>query len=273
MQPTPSHHYTRSPSHRYRSSAPTTPAASPTPAPAMALLSAPLPLLVALAALAVAVLAPVPLLALPVACATLTPNSVAVVVTVCSTPPLLTTLVVVTTLDPVVVAAHPVQVVHGALEPQAPLVHPDHVLPGHALLPHQLVHGPDVQALLLAEAQGPHPLLPPTPPEPEPKGPWPDPAAQPVLLEPPKPAMAEGWAEVQLLQALATEEGTLDGRPDVHEVAKAAGQLVLYSEAREAYALVTEAGGPCCCAVARRGRHVRKAVGFILGCWDRYRVG
>ena len=50
--------------------------------------------------------------------------------------------VVVTTLVAVVLAAHPVHVVHGASVLHGPLVHPVHVESGHPLVPHHLVQGP-----------------------------------------------------------------------------------------------------------------------------------
>jgi len=77
-------------------------------------------------------------LALPVACATLTPNSVVV-----TTDPL---TVVVTTLVAVVLAAQPVHVVHGAAVLHGPSVHPVHVESGHPLVPHHWVQGPLIQA-------------------------------------------------------------------------------------------------------------------------------
>lgn len=89
--------------------------------------------------------------------------------------------VVVTTLDAVVEASQPDQVVHGASVPRD--VQPLHVLSGHALPPHQEVQGPAVHAPEEAEAQGPQPL----PAPPAPKGPAPLPPCQPpgprVLLE------------------------------------------------------------------------------------------
>jgi len=75
---------------------------------------------------------------LPVASATLTPNSVVV-----TTDPL---IVVVTTLVAVVLAAHPVHVVHGAAVLHGPSVHPVHVESGHALVPHHWFQGPLTQA-------------------------------------------------------------------------------------------------------------------------------
>lgn len=66
------------------------------------------------------------------------PNSVVV-----STDPL---TVVVTTLVAVVLAAHPVHVVHGAAVLHGPSVHPVHVESGHPLVPHHLVQGPLSQA-------------------------------------------------------------------------------------------------------------------------------
>ena len=61
----------------------------------------------------------------------------------------------VTTDVAVVEAEHPDQVVHGASVDHGPLVHPDQVLAGQAPVPHQLVHGPFVQAP--AEFHGPQP--------------------------------------------------------------------------------------------------------------------
>lgn len=101
-------------------------------------------------------------------------------------PPVVT--VVVTTEVAVVEAVQPDQVVQGAPEDQVPEVQPihhgqykctsmefgtwrvcspDHVEAGQPEVPHQLVHGPVVQALLLSLAHGPQPL--PAPPN----GPWP----------------------------------------------------------------------------------------------------
>jgi len=76
------------------------------------------------------------------------PNSVVV-----TTDPL---IVVVTTLVAVVLAAHPVHVVHGAAVLHGPSVHPDHVEPGHPLVPHHAVQGPLIQAPELVHwPQGP----------------------------------------------------------------------------------------------------------------------
>ena len=111
---------------------------SPTPAPTTAFLPAAALLDVALAA------APVADEAALLACATCTPK--AVVVTTLAEEPEVT--VVVMTEVAVVDALHPVQVVHGALVPQGPLVQPDHVDGGQALFPHQLVQGPVVHAPL-----------------------------------------------------------------------------------------------------------------------------
>jgi len=110
-----------------------------------------------------------------VASATCTPK--AVVVSTLVVPPVVT--VVVTTEVAVVEAEQPVQVVHGAEADQVPDVQPDQVLGGQPLVPHQLVHGPEVQALLLSLAQGPHPPCPngPTPPAPD----------HPLELLPPHP--------------------------------------------------------------------------------------
>jgi hypothetical protein len=85
--------------------------------------------------------------------------------------------VVVYALVAVAVAVHAVHVVHGALLLQLPVVHPLHVLGGHAPPPHQLVHAPVVHAP--PDAQGPNPPPGPNgppsagdpPPCPEPNGP------------------------------------------------------------------------------------------------------
>lgn len=80
--------------------------------------------------------------------------------------------VVVTTLVAVVLAVQAVHDVHDGEADQDPLVQPDHVLGGHAPVPHHFVHGPLVQAPVLSEAQGPYPF----PGPPCPNGPYPEPA-------------------------------------------------------------------------------------------------
>lgn len=119
---------------------------APTPSPALTTaLPAATPELVADAALPLAEVVPL----LTVACATCTPKLVDVLA--------VPETVVVTTEVAVVDAAHPVQVVHGALDAQGPLVQPDQVDAGQAEPPHQDVQGAEVHAP--EEAQGPHPLL------------------------------------------------------------------------------------------------------------------
>jgi len=71
-----------------------------------------------------------------------------------------------------VVAVQADQVVQGAEVPHGPEVQPDQVLAGQAPVPHQLVHGPLVQAPL---PHGPHPFPGPPPPN----GPHPEPGDQP----------------------------------------------------------------------------------------------
>jgi len=82
--------------------------------------------------------------------------------------------VVVMTDEAVVLAWQPLHVVQGASEvPQGPSVQPLQVEAGQAEPPHQLVHGPSVQAPEVLEDQGPQPLFAP------PKGPTPLPPCQP----------------------------------------------------------------------------------------------
>lgn len=139
--------------HNIKSAA--APAAAPTPAPATSLLPAP-----ALVAEAFALVVDA-----AVAWATCTPKEVLV--------PAVPDTVVVTTLVAVVEAWHPDQVVQGASLDQDPLVQPDQVEGGQALLPHQEVQGAAVHEP--EEVQGPQPLLLPL----LPNGPTPLPADQP----------------------------------------------------------------------------------------------
>lgn len=125
-----------SPFHPYNATA-TPNTAAPTAKPAPNVLPTAPPVEVADAVAAVAE-PPVTDVTLPVACATLMPNSVVV-----TTDPL---TVVVTTLVAVVLAAHPVHVVHGAAVLHGPSVHPVHVESGHPLVPHHLVQAPLSQA-------------------------------------------------------------------------------------------------------------------------------
>ena len=114
-----------------------------------------------------------------VTAATLTPYSVLVLVTVVPFP----VIVVVTTLDPVVVAVHPSQLVQGASVLHGPSVQPDQVLPGQAEPPHHEVQGPFVQAPDDLPAHGPQPCCGPS----WPKGPqpfWP--------FQPPTPPGPQG---------------------------------------------------------------------------------
>jgi len=135
------------------------PAAAPTPAPATSLLPAP-----ALVAEAFAL----PVVEAAVAWATCTPKEVLVLA--------VPETVVVTTLVAVVEAWHPDQVVQGASLAQDPLVQPDQVEAGQALLPHQEVQGAAVHEP--EEVHCPQPLLFPL----LPNGPTPLPADQPWPL-------------------------------------------------------------------------------------------
>lgn len=116
------------------------------------------------------------------------------------------------------------------------------MLGGQALVPHQLVHGPLVQAPLLWLAQGPHPL----PAPPCPKGPKPPPAAQPgplPLLLPPAPPI-HGAPVVCVTQDGAPElpKPALEAHEDQAEASVTVG--VGWAEVQEAQSLVMEAGGP-----------------------------
>jgi len=84
----------------------------------------------------------------PVASPTLIPKVVPVIVAP-------TVFVVVNVTVAVVVAAHAVQLVHGALLSQVPLVQPVHEVSGQPFPPHHAVHGPEVQEPVVP--QGPHP--------------------------------------------------------------------------------------------------------------------
>ena len=127
---------------------------------------------------------------------------------------------------------------------------PDHVDPGQASVPHQLVHGPLVHSPSLALAQGPHPL----PGPPWPKGPYPPPALHPGgpppgPPRPPSPSWPShappplgpqpyGAPVVTLAQELATLlRGLGSGWAEVREAqsAVAVGQAVrLAPEVQEA---------------------------------------
>jgi hypothetical protein len=82
--------------------------------------------------------------------------------------------VVVTTLEAVVLASQPLQLVHGASVLHGPSVQPLQVLAGQSEPPHQEVQGPEVQAPLVRELHGPQPLA-----AAPPKGPMPLPPCQP----------------------------------------------------------------------------------------------
>jgi hypothetical protein len=73
----------------------------------------------------------------------------------------------------VVVAVHPVHVVHGASVLHGPLVQPDQVASGHPFWSHHVVHAPVVHEP--EEPHGPHPPL---------KGPFPPQNCHPLASAP-----------------------------------------------------------------------------------------
>ena len=147
-----------------------------------------------------------------VAAATWMPKLVLVVV---ATVPFVVTTAV-TTLVAVVLAVQPDQVVQGALVPHGPLVQPLQVEGGHALPPHQLVHGPLVQAPLLAVAHGPQPWFGP---------PWPN-GPQPPPVQPggPPPGAPPHWLTAEVQAELVVQ-------PDGHAVPPDVADQVASGEA------------------------------------------
>jgi len=140
--------------------------------------------------------------------------------------------VLVRTLVAVVCAVQPVQVVHGALVPQGPLVQPDHVLPGQSLSPHHAVQGPLCHGPLLA--QGPHSLVCP------PKGQPPDFQGPPFVVhvvqsefEPQGPFVPQG----PLLQEPHPSVPVGQGPPEVGEKVASGPAVIVAPVLAQAWAM------------------------------------
>jgi len=128
-----------------------------------------------------------------------TPEDLELVCCACATwyPKLVATvwdplMVVVYTLEAVVLAVQAVQLVHGALELQVPLVQPGQLEAGHLSLSHHEVHAPDVHGP--AEPNGPHCPPPKGAPltEFQPPGPTPNCTPKPGPPKPPNPPVGAG---------------------------------------------------------------------------------